>query len=726
MATIKDIAREAGVSHGTVSNVLNGKGNVSSDKIVLVEAAAAKLGYTINQRAKTLRKGTSNLLAVLLPNLNDQSYIDFFLSFKHYAEEHDYSVSLSITDGVQQKELSLLEEIQAEMVAGLAAISSLTKEMKDKYKDVGLNEKCVVFAERNPFEESMYVGFDYFLAGRELAERAKQEQFTNLALITESLEYSDQKAFYDGFMSCFNDYETDTVSHLQTDMVRCYNHFLQLVRKTGKLDAVFFSKHELSERFKNMNESLWNDVHTKLIALSPLFTMPKMGDDRYELNYRLMGKTAAEMLIQATRNQEIESMILKNDGFCNWIKYVPEHSENCITVLTLDSPTAHIMEDLAKLYSSATGIDVKIAISPYDSIYELLNNMGELEIYDVIRLDHTWLTGFANKIFAPLESLDKDISKIFGSFIPGLIPNFSTVDGTIYALPETPSAQLLFYRKDLFESNVIQRLYKERYREELKPPTDYRSFNQIAGFFTQQINPNSPIEYGATMTLGNSGVAATEYLTRYFSHTQDLFGKNGEPLLDTEIAHLAMKELAEAKKYSPRKYNGWWRDTAREFAEGSTAMTVLFSNYASEMLSSNSKIIGKIGYAPVPGNNALVGGGCIGVCKNSRNKMQALNFVKWVCSDKVATAMTLLGSVSPCWKTYENYEVIDTYPWLTLSQTAIQTSRIHRTPGMENTSFDERRFLSVLGMAVNNVYNEAMGEHEALTFAMEVYNRIMK
>ncbi|MBZ4252004.1 LacI family DNA-binding transcriptional regulator, partial [Streptococcus pneumoniae] len=37
MVTIKDIARVSGVSHGTVSNVLNKKGNVSAAKIKLVE-----------------------------------------------------------------------------------------------------------------------------------------------------------------------------------------------------------------------------------------------------------------------------------------------------------------------------------------------------------------------------------------------------------------------------------------------------------------------------------------------------------------------------------------------------------------------------------------------------------------------------------------------------------------------------------------------------------------
>ena len=67
MPTIKDIARAAGVSHGTVSNVLNKRGGVSYEKIRLVEQTARAMGYAIDEKASLLRRGTTRILAVILP-----------------------------------------------------------------------------------------------------------------------------------------------------------------------------------------------------------------------------------------------------------------------------------------------------------------------------------------------------------------------------------------------------------------------------------------------------------------------------------------------------------------------------------------------------------------------------------------------------------------------------------------------------------------------------------
>ena len=71
LLTIKDIARLAGVSQGTVSNVLNGKDNVRSEKIQKVMKVVEEYGYSVNEKAKILRKGNARILAVILPNIID-------------------------------------------------------------------------------------------------------------------------------------------------------------------------------------------------------------------------------------------------------------------------------------------------------------------------------------------------------------------------------------------------------------------------------------------------------------------------------------------------------------------------------------------------------------------------------------------------------------------------------------------------------------------------------
>ena len=88
--------------------------------------------------------------------------------------------------------------------------------------------------------------------------------------------------------------------------------------------------------------------------------------------------------------------------------------------------------------------------------------------------------------------------------------------------------------------------------------------------------------------------------------------------------------------------------------------------------------------------------------------------------------MTLLGSVSPCEKTYSNYEVLDTYPWLSLSRKCFSQSRVNRLPPQKKQRFNERRFFSIIAMAVNNTYNGTTSAQEALAFAVKTYNRAMR
>ena len=61
--TIKDVAALAGVSLGTASRVLTGHPSTSARARARVTAAAARLGYTVNARARSLRAAHSDVVA---------------------------------------------------------------------------------------------------------------------------------------------------------------------------------------------------------------------------------------------------------------------------------------------------------------------------------------------------------------------------------------------------------------------------------------------------------------------------------------------------------------------------------------------------------------------------------------------------------------------------------------------------------------------------------------
>ena len=88
--------------------------------------------------------------------------------------------------------------------------------------------------------------------------------------------------------------------------------------------------------------------------------------------------------------------------------------------------------------------------------------------------------------------------------------------------------------------------------------------------------------------------------------------------------------------------------------------------------------------------------------------------------------MTLLGSVSPCKDTYSNYQVIDTYPWLSMSKECFEKSDAHRFPHTSPAGFDERRFLSILGTQVLGAINGSCSPEEALDNASYLYRKNME
>lgn len=94
MATIKDVARLAGVSVSTVSKYING-GTVRKEKQEPIRAAIARLDYRVNPIARSLKTRRSHSIGILLPSLAAPFFSSVFMASDKLLREHGYHSMIS-------------------------------------------------------------------------------------------------------------------------------------------------------------------------------------------------------------------------------------------------------------------------------------------------------------------------------------------------------------------------------------------------------------------------------------------------------------------------------------------------------------------------------------------------------------------------------------------------------------------------------------------------------
>lgn len=118
MATIYDVAALAGVSPATVSRVFNGR-PVSDEKAKVVRDAANKLAFTPNRTARTLRNQNSEVIALVIPDIENPFFTSLARGVEDRAQAAGYSVVLCNTDDDPSKEAKYLDIAISENMAGV-------------------------------------------------------------------------------------------------------------------------------------------------------------------------------------------------------------------------------------------------------------------------------------------------------------------------------------------------------------------------------------------------------------------------------------------------------------------------------------------------------------------------------------------------------------------------------------------------------------------------------
>lgn len=120
--TIREVADRAGVSIGTVSNVLNGGSQVSERRRAAVTEAIEALGYLPNGLAQSLRRRTSRVVGLVSPGTSSAYFAVLLDAFEDIAARQNYEVMQVLSRGEPDLELRRVRALLARQVDGLIMV----------------------------------------------------------------------------------------------------------------------------------------------------------------------------------------------------------------------------------------------------------------------------------------------------------------------------------------------------------------------------------------------------------------------------------------------------------------------------------------------------------------------------------------------------------------------------------------------------------------------------
>ncbi|PFL23019.1 LacI family transcriptional regulator [Bacillus cereus] len=251
MATIRDVAKLAGVSVATVSRVINEKGYVHEDTIKQVKEAIEELHYRPNSAAKPLFKQNSTIIALLVDNLYNPSNITLLHCIEEIAYKEGYQL---IVCNIENKD-RYIHMLKENNVAGVLLTRSVFKSIGD------ISLPFVVIDEKNSH-------VNYYESGQRAVSLLKEKGCHFLAYFDEREDSEEIEEHISGFLDAVWE---GGISYREV-CVQGYTNkqFITLLQTYPYIDGIVTSSDkitvELIRAAKNLNIRILDKL--KIIGLN--------------------------------------------------------------------------------------------------------------------------------------------------------------------------------------------------------------------------------------------------------------------------------------------------------------------------------------------------------------------------------------------------------------------------------------------------------------------------
>ncbi len=159
--TLRDVAKEAGVSVSTASRVINNDKYTSEDVKKKVLAAIEKINYRPNLIARGLKKSRTRTIGFIIPEILNPFAVSIINTMEHYSYEKGYSSILCITENHLKKEKNHINTLKDKQIDGYIIIPHSS--INDHYSEMFKRENVVSIDVRMNIEDESCVKSNNFL-----------------------------------------------------------------------------------------------------------------------------------------------------------------------------------------------------------------------------------------------------------------------------------------------------------------------------------------------------------------------------------------------------------------------------------------------------------------------------------------------------------------------------------------------------------------------------------
>src|SRR5699024_1671707 len=246
MYTIKDVAKLAGVSTSTVSRALSGNIPVSEETKAKVMKAVKELNYKPNLMAKGLKEGKSNVIGLIIPDIQNPIFPSIVRGIEDAARNNGFNVVLINTDENIDNEVAAVNMLKNRWIDGfIFATATSTENSKHIYQLIKENIPVVLII-RNIGEDFNSVVTNNCEASYEAVSYMINRGLRKIGIVNGDLNLNLYMERFKGYREALADNELEVVDEIcfnsSNSGLSCYEllkDYFSKEENRNKIDGIF-------------------------------------------------------------------------------------------------------------------------------------------------------------------------------------------------------------------------------------------------------------------------------------------------------------------------------------------------------------------------------------------------------------------------------------------------------------------------------------------------------